>query len=405
MKHPAGISIQEFTYELPPEKIAVYPLAQRDASKLLVFKNGQISQSVFKQLDHFLEKNSVLVFNNTRVIQARLNFLSPRGKNIEVFCLEPGAENAELSAALSQQGAVNWNCLVGGLKGWKEEDALVLETSGIQLQARQLFKNPNYVSIAFSWEPRTLSFAEVLEAAGNMPIPPYLKRPSEETDALRYQTVYAQKQGSVAAPTAGLHFTDAVFKALGQKEIDSLTVALHVGAGTFKPVKSDTMQGHEMHAEWIEVESAVIEKLLAHSSAKIIAVGTTSFRTLESLYWMGIKALANPAYQLNELEVTQWEPYEYSRTLPGAGESLQALLSWMKARGLSKIICKTRLLVAPPYELRIVSGIITNFHQPQSTLLLLISAVVGPRWKEIYRYALENGFRFLSYGDSSLLLK
>jgi S-adenosylmethionine:tRNA ribosyltransferase-isomerase len=401
--HPSSISIKDFTYELPPEKIAAYPLAERDAAKLLVFRKTQIEESVFRNLDNFLDPETLLVFNNARVIPARLHFLNSKNKTIELFCLEP-AGNRELSQALAERGKIRWHCLVGNLKQWKEE-MLQLRGEGILLNAVLVERAANYVVVDFSWEPPELCFAEALQAAGHMPIPPYLNRESEKTDELRYQTVYAEKEGSVAAPTAGLHFTPGVFEKLEQKQIQSLTLTLHVGAGTFKPVKSETMQGHDMHAEWMEAGLHTLDALLGAEEKKIIAVGTTSLRTLESLYWMGTKALLNPGASLAELEVRQWEPYELPGKTPGRQESLEALRRWMEARGLQTMICRTQILIAPPYELKMAAGIITNFHQPGSTLLLLISAIVGPQWKNIYNYALNNGFRFLSYGDSSLLFK
>jgi S-adenosylmethionine:tRNA ribosyltransferase-isomerase len=401
--HPSSISIKDFTYELPPEKIAAYPLGERDAAKLLVFREEQIEESVFRNLDDFLDQETLLVFNNARVIPARLHFFNSKQKAIELFCLEP-AGNRELSQALAERGKIRWHCLVGNLKQWKEE-TLQLKGDGILLNADLVERAANYVVVDFSWEPPELCFAEALQAAGHMPIPPYLNRESEKADELRYQTVYAQKEGSVAAPTAGLHFTPRVFEQLKQKQIQSLTLTLHVGAGTFKPVKSETMQGHNMHAEWMEAGLQTLNALLGAEEKKIIAVGTTSLRTLESLYWMGAKALLNPGASLTELEIGQWEPYELPVKAPGRRESLEALKHWMEARDLQTIICRTRILIAPPYGLKMAAGIITNFHQPGSTLLLLISAIVGPEWKNIYNYALRHGFRFLSYGDSSLLFK
>lgn len=401
--HPSSIYIKDFSYELPPEKIAAYPLPERDAAKLLVFRDGRMQESVFRHLDDFLDPDTLLVFNNARVIPARLHFFNAKQKAIELFCLEP-AGNRELSQALAERGNVRWHCLVGNLRQWKEE-ALQLSSDGIVLQASLVERTANYVVVDFSWEPADLCFAEALQAAGQMPIPPYLNRESEKTDALRYQTVYAEKEGSVAAPTAGLHFTDHVFKKLGQKHIQWLTLTLHVGAGTFKPVKSETMQGHDMHAEWMEAGLDALDALIAADRKKIIAVGTTSLRTLESLYWMGAKALLNPAASLTELEVAQWEAYDFKGKAPELNVSLEALRSWMCARNLPAIICRTQILIAPPYELKVARGIVTNFHQPGSTLLLLISAIVGPQWKNIYDYALSHDFRFLSYGDSSLLLK
>lgn len=403
MKHPKDISINDFTYDLPLEKIAAYPLEQRDESKLLVYKNQQIQEDTFKNIDAFLEKDSLLVFNTTKVIRARLNFLNSKKQAIEIFCLEPNAQELELTQAMSSQKTIRWNCLVGNLKRWKEED-LSLTANGTTLFAKLIERKENYVLIEFYWEPETLHFSEVLELMGNTPIPPYLKRESEQIDLDRYQTIYANTEGSVAAPTAGLHFTENVLHKLKEKSIQTLSVTLHVGAGTFKPVKAQSMQDHEMHAEWMDVDREAIQKLLQHSEKNIIAVGTTSLRTLESIYWMGVKVFSNKDLSLKELEITQWEPYDLKSTLD-AKESLGALLEWMDKNKLTRLVCHTQILIAPPYELKIAKGIITNFHQPQSTLLLLISSIIGEKWREIYTYALENNFRFLSYGDSSLLLK
>jgi S-adenosylmethionine:tRNA ribosyltransferase-isomerase len=403
MKHPSTIAIGEFTYDLPPDKIAPYPLAKRDESKLLVFKDGEISEDIFKNLPGRLEPNSMLVFNNTRVIQARLNFRNERDKPIEIFCLEPSG-NIDISAAMPVQKTTRWNCLVGNLRQWKEK-TLTLSHQDLNLKAELLERCANFVVVDFVWDPPNLSFAEVLDLCGAMPIPPYLERKSEAIDTERYQTVYASQQGSVAAPTAGLHFTDSVLSELKALAINIQQVTLHVGAGTFKPVKSQTMLQHEMHAEWIEVSAATIEALLRNKHKKIIPVGTTSMRTLESLYWMGIKALATPSATISDLEVKQWDPYDTHVKLPGAEDSLKALLGWMHERQLISLICKTSILIAPPYQLKITAGIITNFHQPQSTLLLLISAVIGENWRTVYDYALAHDYRFLSYGDSCLLLK
>lgn len=404
MQHPSDISIDEFTYDLPQEKIATFPLEQRDSSKLLVYKAGEISESLFNRLPDFLEKESLLVFNTTRVVRARLNFLNSKGQTIEIFCLEPDSMSVELSGAMATQKTINWNCLVGNLKRWKEGE-LNLTSGELILKAKILEKAEQFVHIQFSWEPVHLSFSEVLERLGNIPIPPYLKRESQEIDQDRYQTIYAKQEGSVAAPTAGLHFTPAVLKSLELHSVSSLSVTLHVGAGTFKPVKSETMQGHDMHAEWLDVTYETIEHLAVKNNKKLIAVGTTSLRTLESLYWMGLKVFYDPHLHLEQLEIKQWEVYDLTSKVIPLADSLKALLTWMESRGMKNLVCHTQILIAPPYQLKVADGIITNFHQPKSTLLLLIAAVVGDAWKEIYDYALAHDFRFLSYGDSSLLLK
>ena len=402
--HPSSIAITDYTYDLPQEKIANYPLQNRDASKLLLYKNAEISETVFKNIADHLEEESILIFNNTRVVQARLNFLNEKDQAIEVFCLEPYQEDLDITQAMLSTHKVKWKCLVGNLKKWREEE-LALSINEISLKVKLIEKRNEDVVVEFCWEPAYLSFAEVLEKAGAMPIPPYLKRKSEELDATRYQTIYAEKNGSVAAPTAGLHFTPEVNEKLKQKNISSLYVTLHVGAGTFKPVKADTLAGHDMHAEWIDVSKTTITELLKSGNKKKIAVGTTSLRTLESLYWIGLKVFYDPAVKPAELEIGQWFPYEFSQKELTVTESLTALLQWLEKNNLEQLSCKTSILLAPPYKLKLADGIITNFHQPQSTLLLLISCVVGDNWKNIYKYALEHNFRFLSYGDSSLLMK
>jgi len=401
---PRDISIHAFSYELPVDRIAVYPLEKRDESKLLVYRNKEIREDVFRNIDSFLEKDSVLVFNTTKVIRARLNFINEKHQAIEIFCLEPETQDLELTQAMSVQKTIRWNCLVGNLKRWKNDD-LSLTRNGITLFAKLIERKEQHVVVEFYWDPPALHFSEVLEAMGNTPIPPYIKRNSEEIDLERYQTIYANTEGSVAAPTAGLHFTEHVLDKLKNKNIRSLSLTLHVGAGTFKPVKAESMAGHEMHAEWIDVDRETIENLLLSIGKNVIAVGTTSLRTMESLYWMGVKAFLNKEITLADLEVKQWEIYVLEEKKINPEHSLQALLAWMDKGKMKRLVCHTQILIAPPYDLKIARGIITNFHQPQSTLLLLISAVVGDRWREIYEYAMDHNFRFLSYGDSSLLLK
>jgi S-adenosylmethionine:tRNA ribosyltransferase-isomerase len=304
---------------------------------------------------------------------------------------------------MATKGSVKWKCLVGNLKKWKDE-FLVLNHEDIELKSKILEKTESYVNIEFHWNNIEFSFAEVLNRVGEIPIPPYLKRETTETDLKRYQTVYAQYKGSVAAPTAGLHFTEAILNELKSANIQQLQVTLHVGAGTFMPVKSEKIGDHIMHAEWIDVDIETIERVLKNCQSPIIPVGTTSFRTVETLYWMGLKAFLNPNSTIQQLEVKQWDAYQLSENEILAEQSLESLLSWMKINNLKKLVCKTQILIAPPYQLKIAKGIITNFHQPKSTLLLLISAIVGNDWKTIYEYALQNNYRFLSYGDSSLLL-
>lgn len=407
-KQAQEFQIKDFTYDLPDDRIAKYPLEERDLSKLLVYKNATISEDSYKNLDQYIAEKSLFIFNNTRVIQARLHFKNSTGARIEIFCLEPSGSNAEPSSAMIQTASVEWECLIGRFDKWKEK-TLSIEVNDIKLSAEVVTRNGNAFTVKFSWERSHFTFAEVLEQIGQIPIPPYLKRASEQIDSSRYQTVYAAQKGSVAAPTAGLHFTQQIFEKLQSKQAQLDYVTLHVGAGTFKPVKSETLEGHDMHSEWIEVEKESIEKIISQLSdnetgKQIIAVGTTSLRTIESLYWMGVKASENTDSTINELEVNQWDVYELPQNL-SAEESLNSLLAWMEKNAVQKLICKTQILIVPSYELRIADALVTNFHQPSSTLLLLVSAVVGDDWRKLYDYALENDFRFLSYGDGSILFK
>lgn len=403
-QHPSQLSILDFTYELPSERIARFPLEQRDQSKLLCYKDGKISQDIFQHLSKHLAAETLLVFNETRVIPARLFFYNKNGARIEVFCLEPSSTYTSAGEGLAANATVQWQCMVGNLRSWKDE-LLSAEKNGVVLRARLDEKLKGSVLITFDWEPHQLSFEEIVAHFGQLPIPPYLNRPTEDSDHQNYQTTYARVKGSVAAPTAGLHFTDTVFETLQEKNIGVEKLVLHVGAGTFLPVKSSTLEGHEMHAEFMEVTIAFIERLASMAEGTIIAVGTTSLRSLETLYWMGVKAFHTPTATLAELEVQQWDPYRQDLPAVGLKESLHALLKWLAFQNKQLLICKTRILIAPPYYLRVASGIVTNFHQPQSTLLLLIAAVVGEDWRKIYEYALAHDFRFLSYGDSSLLFK
>ncbi|MDB5192507.1 MAG: S-adenosylmethionine:tRNA ribosyltransferase-isomerase [Segetibacter sp.] len=403
---PRTISILDYTYELPEEKVAKFPLEDRDSSKLLVFKNGVIEEASYKEIHHFLPPKSLLVFNNTRVVEARLLFKKDTGAKIEVFCLEPADQYADITSAMLQKDKVLWKVLIGGASKWKQGMILQKEVQHdeqeIILSAAIVERLSDCFLVEFNWEPADLSFAEVLHLAGQIPLPPYLHRHAEESDKERYQTIYAKSEGSVAAPTAGLHFTDSVFKNLGVRNIKTDFVTLHVGAGTFKPVKAEVLREHEMHAEFIDVNISTIENLATNVWDNIFAVGTTAMRTLESLYWIGVKISRNPIIKATELEVDQWEPYE-SGVTAGAKESLDGLVAWMKRNEIERLITRTRILIAPGYKLRVVKGIVTNFHQPQSTLLLLISALIGDDWKKVYTYALEHEFRFLSYGDGCLL--
>jgi S-adenosylmethionine:tRNA ribosyltransferase-isomerase len=395
--HPKNISILDYTYTLADDKIALHPLQERDASKLLIYKNGQISEDTYGNIHHHLPEKSLLIFNNTKVIKARILFTKPTGGVIEIFLLEP--YHADYTTTLSATKTCTWKCLIGGAGKWKEKE---LGFGNWGLTARLLEKLVDTYVVEFTWDG-DISFAAILEQAGNIPLPPYIKRKPEEEDNNRYQTIYAAHDGSVAAPTAGLHFTENVFKNLAAKNISKDFVTLHVGAGTFKPVKAATMQAHEMHAEWIDVGIETIENLINNLNHTIVAVGTTSLRTIESLYWLGVKALLHPA--LPQLQIIQWEVYD---ELPGhenipAEKALQALINWLKKNNQTQLFTQTQILIAPGYNFKIAKAIVTNFHQPQSTLLLLVAAAVGDDWKKIYGYALENDFRFLSYGDGSLL--
>lgn len=400
MIHPKNISILDYTYDLPAERIALHPLAERDSSKLLVYKNGQVKEAVYKNIDQFLPAASLLIFNNTRVINARILFQKETGGVIEIFLLEP--YNADHSTALSATGKTSWKCMIGGASKWKEKN-LKLKIKNAELTASLVEKLTDAYVVEFVWAPGELSFAEVLEHAGEIPLPPYIKRKPENEDRSRYQTIYAKDEGSVAAPTAGLHFTQDILDRIAEKNIQKDFVTLHVGAGTFKPVKAARMEDHEMHAEWIEVNAGMIRRFLAKGEEPVIAVGTTSLRTLESIYWMGVKTMLRPG--IKQLQLTQWEVYEepLAGTAVSAKEALTSLLNWLQENKQEKLFTQSQILIAPGYSFKIAGAIITNFHQPQSTLLLLVAAAVGYDWRKIYTYALENDFRFLSYGDGSLL--
>ncbi len=409
--HPKHLSIQDFTYSLPDEKIARHPLQQRDASKLLVYKNGNIATSQYSALPEQLAPGTLLVFNNTKVVEARLLFTKTTGGMVELFCLEPDEQYADITTAMLQKGQVYWKCLVGGTKKWKKPSLVKIIHTGnkaITLTATKINKPGDYFTIAFGWDDETLSFAEILHAAGLIPLPPYLNRDADDEDKTTYQTVYARHKGSVAAPTAGLHFTNELLAKLGNNNIETSFVTLHVGAGTFKPVKAATMAQHEMHAEFIDVSTAFIQQLLNSLQRPIVTVGTTSLRTVESLYWMGVKANAlfatKPVAEITEqaLTIHQWDAYELPQHLSTA-DALTSLLTWLNATGRQRLITKTQIIMAPGYTLRVAAGLVTNLHQPQSTLLLLVAAVIGDDWRKVYDFALQNNFRFLSYGDGCLL--
>ena len=398
------ISIEDYNYSLPDERIAKFPLPKRDESKLLLYRDGKVSESVFKHITDYLPEGSLMVFNNTRVIQARLLFQRVTGAQIEVFCLDPAAPH-DYELIFQQTEACNWICLIGNAKKWKEpvlSREITVAGQTVRLSAEKVQSYGETHQVRFSWDGG-FSFAEVLDAAGELPIPPYLHRKTEESDLKTYQTVYSKIKGSVAAPTAGLHFTPEVLADLDAKGFGREELTLHVGAGTFKPVKSETIEGHEMHTEYISVRRSTIERVM-QNFGKIIAVGTTSVRTLESLYYIGVTLATHPDATSEELVVRQWMPYEDANNRLTPTEALQNILDYLDKHQLNTLITATQIIIAPGYEFKIVKGIVTSFHQPKSTLLLLISAFVKGDWKNIYDYALGHDFRFLSYGDSSLLL-
>ncbi len=401
-----SISISDYNYLLPDERIAKYPLANRDQSKLLHYCNGAINVQKFSELPKLLPNNSLMVFNNTRVIHARLLFKKPTGATIEIFCLSPHLPKDYIQS-FEQTASNVWNCMVGNARKWKDEPLSMLlnvEGNDVTLSATKLLTEGQEHQIEFRWDNPAYTFSELLEVAGNLPIPPYLNRPTEESDENNYQTVYSQVEGSVAAPTAGLHFTDSILQSLSNIGVERTEVTLHVGAGTFKPVKSEHIGGHEMHTELISVERTTIEKLLKNENT-LVVVGTTSLRTIESLYYIGVKLLNGKLSSTDNIVVKQWEPYDVDNNIYSPKESLMGILEYMKQHHLEVLIASTQIMIAPGYQFKFVDGLLTNFHQPQSTLLLLVSAFVGDDWRTIYDFAMENDFRFLSYGDSSLLWK
>lgn len=402
---PKHIHISEFDYPLPDERIAKFPLPVRDQSKLLVYRHGQVSEDVFTSLPDYIPAGELMVFNNTKVIQARLHFRKETGALIEVFCLEPILP-ADYALNFQQTEHVAWLCMIGNLKKWKEGvlcREMMVKGRPLTLTAERGECRGTSHWVDFRWDNREVTFADILEVFGELPIPPYLNRATQESDKVTYQTVYSKIKGSVAAPTAGLHFTSRVLDALRDKGVDLEELTLHVGAGTFKPVKSEEIEGHEMHTEYISVSRSTIEKLIAHGG-KAIAVGTTSVRTLESLYHIGVTLLKHPDASEEELPVRQWQPYEMEEDAPTSVEALSALLVYLDRHGMEALYTSTQIIIAPGYDYRIVKAMVTNFHQPKSTLLLLVSAFVQGDWRTIYDYALAHGFRFLSYGDSSLLI-
>lgn len=396
------INISGFDYELPEEKIAKFPLAERDSSRLLVYANGTIEDRQFSDIASVIPEGSLLVFNNTKVVRARIIFFKETGARIEIFCLEPH-EPADYERAFAQKGECSWKCIIGNLKKWKGETLGIpfsKDGNEYKLSARYEGMSGNDHIVGFSWDS-DMSFGELLELLGRMPIPPYLNRESSEIDNTRYQTVYSKFEGSVAAPTAGLHFTDNIIESLPKHGIATAEVTLHVGAGTFLPVKSVNAAEHHMHTEHFEVTAATLRAIFEREG-KTVAVGTTSVRTLESLAVLGYRVMKT-GYADEATPVGQWEAYEIPENITGK-EMIAALLGYMEASGMEKLQSATQIMITPAgFRFKIVNILVTNFHQPKSTLLLLISAITGEKWRDIYTHALENGYRFLSYGDSSVL--
>jgi S-adenosylmethionine:tRNA ribosyltransferase-isomerase len=397
---PQEILIKDYTYDLPHHRIAEFPLEQRDQSKLLVYKGGNITDDAFSNIPHLLPEGVTLILNDTRVIEARLFFQKPTGGVIEIFCLEPYQQSIE--QAMQQKSPTIWKCLIGGASKWKHGQILEkhFHQNERSLTATYIDKMEDYFLIEFNWNPSDLPFVQILHEAGAIPLPPYIKRSAEKVDWERYQTIFGRQEGSVAAPTAALHFTRKTFEQLKEKGADIGYVTLHVGAGTFKPVKAETIAEHHMHSEPFTVKKDVLQKLSA--SEKIIAVGTTSLRTLESLHWIGLKLRERSD---ESFSLQQWEAYELAEHHNSVTyqQSLQSLIQWMEEHSTNEIHCKTSLIIVPGYEFRSAAGLITNFHQPNSTLLLLVAAFIGEDWRKVYQHALDNNYRFLSYGDSNLL--
>ena len=400
------IQIKDFNYNLPDERIAKFPLAKRDNSKLLLYRHGEVTEDVFHNIAQYLPKGALMVFNNTKVIQARLHFRKETGALIEVFLLEPYMP-ADYEQMFQTTGHCSWLCMIGNLKKWKEgtlKRTFDVKGKEVTLVAERKEDVHKSYRVDFSWDASDVSWAELLDAVGELPIPPYLNRETQESDKTTYQTVYSKIKGSVAAPTAGLHFTPEVLADIDRHGIDREELTLHVGAGTFKPVKSEEIQDHEMHTEYICVHRQTLEKLIRHE-AKALAVGTTSVRTLESLYYIGVKLEKTLDLSEEELHVCQWEPYENAVAKPITPiKAIENILAYLDKHGLSALHASTQIIIAPGYEYNIVKMLVTNFHQPQSTLLLLVSAFVHGDWRKIYDYALAHDFRFLSYGDSSMLI-
>lgn len=414
------IHISDYNYDLPDSRIAKFPVSPRDTSKLLIYRHGEISDDIFYNLPKYLPQKSLMVFNNTKVIQARMHFRKETGALIEVFLMEP-AVPTDYELMFQTRGECSWLCMVGNLKKWKEGSLVrTFDVAGSTINFKATMRRDiidaksggtNYW-VDFAWDNPQVSFAEILDAVGELPIPPYLNRETQDSDKTTYQTVYSKIKGSVAAPTAGLHFTDKVLAAIDAAGIRREELTLHVGAGTFKPVKSEEIDGHTMHTEYVCVRRDTLQTLLDYDCCAI-AVGTTSVRTLESLYYMGVKLEANPDAAEEDLHVCQWEPYEKADGTPVGGnlidgitpqKAISNIIAWLDKNNLKTLHSSTQIIIAPGYEYKIVKVLVTNFHQPQSTLLLLVSAFLKGDWRNVYDYALSHDFRFLSYGDSSIFI-
>ncbi len=404
--HPKNIKIADYTYSLPEEKIAYHPLPKRDASKLLVWNNGSIKDDLYKNIPCYLIPDSLLVFNDTKVIPARIFFSSDTRAKIELFCLEPLNSNGNYQAAFQSQSPVLWKCMIGKADKWKTKflsKPLTAGNKNILLKARIISKSPDSFIIEFSWDDNSILFGDIIENAGEVPLPPYIKRQTEQEDATRYQTVFAHYKGSVAAPTAALHFTDEIIRELKEKNIHTDFVTLHVGAGTFKPVKSELIGDHTMHAEWISVSVDTIRNIINHIDKDITAVGTTSLRTIESLYWMGVKTYLDEDLQEKDINIKQWEVYDdLAKMTIKVKDALESLYKWLTLKNQTHLVTQTQIIIAPGYQFKVAKALVTNFHQPNSTLLLIIAAVTKS-WRKIYDHALGNDYRFLSYGDGCLI--
>jgi len=446
MKPPISLPLQDFDYELPDQSIAYTPAANRSDSKLLVWNKEIIAESTYNHIAKFIPEKAALFFNNSKVIAARIHFHKANNSTIEIFCLEPSASYQPISIAMQATQKVEWICLVGGAKKWKEDflekEFEIIQTSingenlvkdklaennndnnnnnnngvSIKVRAKKIKSLDGKFLIEFSWDNDNISFSEIIEHIGSIPLPPYIQRATTEEDKDRYQTTYAKEEGSVAAPTAGLHFNDAIFESLTEKNCGIHFISLHVGAGTFMPVKTDKITDHEMHAEVFEITTTTLTNLIAIAKQKefnpaqytpVIAVGTTTLRTLETLYWLGVKLIHNPSLQENkDLHLVQWDAYESnddtnndSKPIIAVKDALGTLLKWMQSHQMHSLVTSTQLMIVPGYSFKIANGLVTNFHQPKSTLLLIIAAITGDKWKNIYQHAIDNDYRFLSYGD------